>query len=180
MNLAETTLSKLQSEDILVDVFTDHYDESLYGFIRNFNDKYLLLENYDDNGFYDGIIVFKREDITRIKWDNNGIQSHAQLITRHKQIEDFANIKIDNLENIIKSISNSYNCLTIMIQDIESDWTIVGQLIDMDDDTIIVNEFGTMSTLDRGMLMISSADITRIGAGSIYEKNLLKTHIKNN
>jgi len=180
MNLAESTLTKLQSEDILVDVFTDHFDESLYGFIRNFNDKYLLLEIYDDNGFYDGIIVFKREDITRIKWDNNGIKSHAQLITRHKQIEDFANIKIDNLEIIIKSISDYYDCLTIMIQDIESDWTIVGQVIDMDDDTIIVNEFGTMSTLDRGMLMISSADVTRIGAGSIYEKNLLKTHIKNN
>lgn len=81
MNLAETTLTKLQSEDILVDVFTDHYDETLYGFIRNFNDNYLLLENYDDNGFYDGIIVFKREHISRIKWDNNGIQSHAQLIT---------------------------------------------------------------------------------------------------
>jgi len=180
MKLAESTLTKLLIEDILVDVYTDHYDESLYGFVRNFNDKYLLLENYDDNGFYDGIIVFRREDITRIKWNNNSIKRQDQLITRHKQIEDFANIKIDSLENILKSIGDSYDCLTIMIQDIESDWAIVGQVIEMDDDTIIVYEFGTMSTLDRGILMISSADVTRIGAGSIYEKNLLQTHIKNN
>jgi hypothetical protein len=36
-----------------------------------------------------------------------------------------------------------------------------------------------MSTLDRGMLMISINDVTRVEAGGIYENNLLKIHRKN-
>lgn len=176
MSLAASTLRRLKSENILVDVCTDLYDESLYWFIRDFNDKYLLLESYDENGFYDGIIVLRREDITRVKCDNNGIKSHAQLITRHMQIEDFANIKIDSLQVVIKTIADTYDCLTFMVQDIESDWSIVGHVHDMDDVTIVINEYGTMSTLDRGMLMISLAGITRVSAGSIYERNLVSTH----
>jgi hypothetical protein len=42
----------------------------------------------------------------------------------------------------------------------------------MDDETLILDSFGTRSTLDRKHLMISMSDITRVDAGGIYEKNL--------
>lgn len=180
MKLADTTLLTLQTKDIFVDVFTDRFDESLYGFIRDFNDKYLLLEQYNDDGFYNGIVIYRREDITRIKWDNNAIKSAFRLITRHKQTEDFANIKIDSLESIVKSVGDTYNYINLMLQDIESDWSIIGQVLEMDANTIVIKEYGTMATLDRGMLMISTVDVTRIAAGGIYENNLMKIHKQTN
>jgi hypothetical protein len=68
--------------------------------------------------------------------------------------------------------------VTLHIQDINSDWAIIGQVQEIDTDTIVIKEFGTMSSLDRGMLMLSIADITRVDADGIYENNLLKIHKK--
>lgn len=180
MNTADKTLETLQTKGIFVDIFTDHYDESFFGFVRVFNDRFLLLEHYNNDGFYNGIIVFRRQDITRIRCDNNEIKSASKIITRREQIKELADIRIDSIESIIKSVDKAFGYVSLQIQDINSDWTIIGQVQEMDTDTIVIKEFGTMSTLDRGMLMLSIADITRVDAGGLYENNLMKIHGKNN
>jgi hypothetical protein len=180
MKIANKTLESLQTKEIYVDIFTDHYDESFFGFVRVFNDDFLLLENYNEDGFYNGILIFKRQDITRIRWDNNEIRSASKTMTRQQHINELTSISIDSIESIIKSVDNTFGYVSLQIQDINSDWTIIGQVQEMDTDTIIIKEFGTMSTLDRGMLMLSIGDITRVDAGGIYESNLMKIHGKNN
>jgi hypothetical protein len=180
MNIADKTLKTLQTKDTFVDIFTDYYDESLFGFIIKFNDNFLLLEHYSEEGFYNGIVIFRRQDITRIRWDNNEIRSAFNIIIRQEQIKELVEINIDSIESIIKSVSKAFECVSFQIQNINTDWTIIGQVEEMDDDTIVIKEFGTMSSLDRSMLMISIADITRVDAGGIYENNLMKIHKKNN
>lgn len=177
MKTADNTLKTLQTKSIFVDIKTDHFDESFYGFVRDFNDTFLLLEHYNDDSLYNGIIVFKREDITRIKWDNNGINSAFKLITRQENIEEqLSKINIESIESIIKSVDKTYKHVNLHIQNINSDWSIIGQIQEIDAETIIIKEFGTRSTLDRGMLMLSIADITRVDAAGIYENNLLKIY----
>jgi len=180
MKIANKTLESLQTKEIYVDIFTDHYDESFFGFVRVFNDNFLLLEHYNEDGYYNGILIFKRQDITRIRWNNNEIRSAYKIITRQEQINELTNISIDSIESIIKSVDNAFGYVSLQIQDINSDWTIIGQVQEMDTDTIVIKEFGTMSTLDRGMLMLSIGDITRVDAGGLYENNLMKIHGKNN
>jgi hypothetical protein len=179
MSIADKTLKTLQTYGIFVDIFTDHFDDSLFGFIRDFNDSFLLLEHYNEDGFYNGVVIFKRQDITRIRWDNNEIKSAFDIITRQEQIEELADISIDSIESIIKSVDKAFNHVNLRIQEINANWSIIGQIQEMDTDTIVIKEFGTMSTLDRGMLMISINDVTRVEAGGIYENNLLKIHRKN-
>ena len=179
MRTADNTLKTLQTKDIFVDIFTDHFNESLYGFVRKFNETFLLLEHYNEEGAYNGIVIFRRQDITRMRWGNNEITSAFNLITRKEHIEELKNINIDSIESIIKSVDKAFECVSLQIQDINSDWTIIGQIHEMDSETIVIKEFGTMSTLDRAMLMLSIGDITRIDAGGIYENNLLKTHNRN-
>jgi hypothetical protein len=180
MKIADKTLETIQTKGIYVDVFTDHFDESFFGFVLVFNDHFLLLEHYNNDGFYNGVIVFRRQDITRIRWDNNEIKSASKIITRREQIKELLDISIDSIDSIIKSIDKTFGYVSIRIQDINSDWTIIGQVQEMDTDTIVIKEFGTMSTLDRSMLMLSIGDITRVDAGGIYESNLMKIHRKIN
>ncbi len=180
MKIANKTLETLQTKDIYVDIFTDHYDESFFGFVRVFNDNFLLLEHYNEDGFYNGIVIFKRQDITRIRWDNNEIESASRIITRHEQIKELPSVCIDTIDSIIKSVDKAFGYVSLQIQDINSNWKIIGQVQEMDTETIVIKEFGTMSTLDRGMLMLSIDDITRVDAGGLYENNLMKIHGKNN
>ena len=180
MKIADKKLEALKTEEIYVDIYTDHYDESSFGFVRIFNDNFLLLEHYNEDGFYNGIIIFRRQDITRIRWDNNEVKSHLKTITRQEKIKELADINLDSIESILKSVDKTFGYVSLQIQDINSGLTIIGQIEEMDTETIIIKEFGTMSTIDRSMLMFSIADITRVGAGGLYEKNLMKIHEKNN
>ena len=180
MKIANKTLETLRTKDIYVDLFTDHYDESFFGFVRVFNDSFLLLEHYNEDGFYNGIIIFKRQDITRIRWDNNEIRSASRIITRNEQIKELSSISIDSIDSIIKSVDKAFGYISLKIQDINSDWIIIGQIQEIDTETIVIKEFGTPSSLDRGMLMLSIDDITRVDAGGLYENNLMKIHGKNN
>jgi len=180
MKTSENTIKTLQTKDVFVDIYTDHFDESFYGFVRNFNDDFLLLEHYNDDSFYNGIIVFRREDITRIKWDNNDINSAFKLVTRQENINELiSEINIESIESIIKSIDKTFKHVNLQIQNINSHWSIIGQIQEIDAETIIIKEFGTKSALDRGMLMLSTPDITRVDADGIYENNLLKIHNEN-
>ena len=96
------------------------------------------------------------------------------------QIKELAGISIDSIESIIKSVDKAFGYVSLKIQDINSDWIIIGQIQEIDGDTIVIKEFGTMVTLDRGVLMLSIVDITRVDAGGLYENNLMKIHGKNN
>ena len=180
MEIADKTLETLQTKEIYVDIFTDHYDASFFGFIRIYNDNYVLLEHYNLDGFYNGIIVFRRQDITRIRWDNNEIKSASLITTRQEKIKDLEFISIESIESIIKSVDKTFGYVCLQIQNINSEWSIIGQLQEMDSETIVIKEFGTMSTLDRAMLMFSIDDITRVDAGGLYENNLMKVHKNNN
>ena len=180
MKIADKTLKLLQTKEIFVDIYTDHFNESLYGFVKVFNNNFLLLEHYNEDGFYNGIVIFRREDITRIRWDNNDINSTFKLVNRHKKTIKYNDIAIDSIVNIIKSVDKVFKHVNLRIQNIETDWSIIGQIQDIDDETIIIKEFGTLKSLDRGTLMFSVSDITRIEADGIYENNLLKIHKNNN
>lgn len=180
MNITTKYLKKLQTEKSFVDIFTDLFNESLYGFIRQFNDEFLLLEHYNDDGLFNGIIVFKREDITRIKWANNDINSVHKIINKHDQDKNIESIKIDSLEAILNSVNKVFKHVNINIQNIDSGMCIIGEIEEMDNESIVIKEFGTRSSLDRGKIMFSIEDITRIDAGGIYENGLLKAHKKKN
>jgi hypothetical protein len=180
MKIADKTLQFLETKEIFVDIFTDHFNESLYGFVKVFNNNFLLLEHYNEDGFYNGIVIFRREDITRIRWDNNDINSTFKFVNRHKETNKYNEIALDSIVNIIKSVDKAFKHVNIRIQNIETDWSIIGQIQAIDDETIIIKEFGTMKSLDRGTLMFSISDITRIEADGIYENNLLKIHKNNN
>ena len=85
-----------------------------------------------------------------------------------------------NLEQIQKdvsailkeSVSKDFNHITVYVQDIDSNICLIGQVEDLDDETLILDSFGTRATLDRRHIMIAMENITRIDAGGIYEKNL--------
>jgi hypothetical protein len=134
-----------------------------------------VLEHYTLDGIYNGIIIFRRVDITRIKWDNPNLNTIYKLIKRQKELKEIADINLESLESIIRSVEKGYKHVKLQIQNTNNNWFVIGQVIVMDSDTIIVKEFATNTSLDRGMLMLPISDITRIDAGGIYEENLLKT-----
>lgn len=178
MDIKTNYLDKLKSDQTLVDIYTDNYVESDLGFILDFNDDFLLLETFDDDCNYDGLSIFFRHNITRIRWGGNEISSNARLIDSTKRLTSKPSIDLTSIESIIRSSHKVYGHITIHIQDIDKDVCFIGQVHEMDDASIVIHEFGTKLSLDRKFILLSLDDITKIDVGGQYERKLEKLFLE--
>ena len=178
MDLKTKQLNRLKDNETLVDIFRDTYEESQNGFIIDFNEEFLLMEKFNTNAQHDGISVLKMENISRIRWGGNDNESSIKLIDQSKRFIDIGGINLESWNTILESISKKYNHVNVFIEDQDSDISIIGVIKNLDDDTLIINEFGTPGRLDRSFIMIALDDITKVEAAGIYENNLLKLYSK--
>lgn len=178
MELQQKYLEKLHIEKTLVDVYTDYFEESTYGYIVKFNDDFILLEQFTSIGEANGICIIRRENITRLRWEGNDISTTERFVLKEKRIQNLFDIKIDNIHEALKSVYEKFGYISLDIQNIDRGMCIIGQIEDMDNDSIVIYEFGTYVSLDRKKLLINISDISKIEAGGDYENNLKEIYTK--
>lgn len=178
MNTKTKYLDKLKSTKELVDVYTDRYDESLYAFIIDFNEDYMILESIDDDNNPDGVTILNRENITRIRWGGNEIESTQKLIDQSKRLNNIKKIDLTSIQSIIKSVQSIFGYVNVFIEDIDSSVCFIGEVEDMDDVNLVIHEYGTKISLDRKRILLNIEDITKVEGGGNYEEGIKKI-IKN-
>lgn len=178
MNTETKYLEKLKSAKDLVDVYTDRYDESLYGFIIDFNEDYMILESIDDDNNPDGVTIFNRQNITRIRWGGNEIQSTQKLIDQSKRLKDIKKVDLTSIQSIVKSVQSIFGYVNVFIEDIDSSVCFIGEIEDMDDENLVIHEYRTKISLDRKRILLNIDDITKVEGGGNYEEGIKKI-IKN-
>lgn len=179
MTLQQKYMEHLKNQKTFVDVYTDHFEESTYGFIIDYNDEFLLLEQFTSIGETDGIGIFKRENITRLRWEGNDIKTAERFAKKEERILGISDLKIENFYEALKTVYKKFGYVVLYIQNIDSGMTIIGQIEEMDNETIVVHEFGTYTSLDRKKIMINIDEITKIECGGKYENNLKEIYTKN-
>ena len=91
-----------------------------------------------------------------------------------KQEEPKSSINLENINSLVVDLAKEFSVLTIYTQHLAKDICFVGQVEEIDDNTLLFHEFGTTSTLDRKYLLISVEEITKIEVNGHYEKNITK------
>ena len=178
MNTETKYLDSLKTSKELVDIYTDRYDDSYYGFVVQYNDDYLVLESIDDDNNPDGLIVFHRENITRIRWGGNEIESTRKLINQSQRLKEITTIDLSSIQSILNSVQEIFGYVNISIEDIDSDVCFIGEIESMDDNSIVLHEYGTKISLDRKRILLKVEDITKVEGGGNYEERI-KRIIKN-
>jgi hypothetical protein len=174
MNLQKNCIEKLKNEQTLVEIYTDIYDKSDCGFINECNEDFLLLEKFDNDGNYEGFSIFMKQNISKIRWGGNELISVLTLIDNSKNVNDFRKIDLTSIQSIIRTVNDIFGHITIHIQNIDKSQCFIGQISEMDDDFIVMHEFGTYTSLDRKYVLLSIHDITLVEAEGKYEKSLKK------
>ena len=174
MDLQNKYIEKLKNEQIFLDIYTDRYEESDFGFVIDYNDEFVVIEKFDSDGNYDGISILIRDNISRIRWGGNEITNTSKLIEIQKRQKDKIAINLTSIETILHSINKLFGSITVHIQDLDNGVCFIGQIEEMDQDSIVIHEFGSKASMDRKFILLSLNDITRIDAGGQYENNLSK------
>ena len=172
MNLKENYLNTFIKEKTIIDLYCDCYDESHIGNILSFNDEFLVLNKYEEDGRNDGISIFFKEDISRIRWNGNSLNTIQSFINETKLKNIDYSINLASIKTILEDMQNIFTYVTVHIHDLDTNICLIGEIVEIDNETLVLNEYGTFTSLDRKNIMLSLDDITLVDGGGIYEEQL--------
>ena len=179
MKVFHEYIDKLIKTQEFVDVYTDEYDESHYGYIVKVSDELLILESFTGkDGQNEGIMVFRLKDISRINWEGNEIQEVKKLVKQDSRDSSISNIDITTINTALESINKKYGYVEINIQDLDGDVCFIGEIESLDADILVLNEYGSRQSLDRTKILLKIKDITRVDAGRAYSETIKSIYVK--
>lgn len=172
MSLEDKCYQQIKEQKEFVCVYTDNYSEEYYGYVVDYNLDFLVFVQFNEDGIYDGVCILFRENISRVRWGGNEIDSMAKLAGEFKPEYYDRTVDISSVDSIINSVNELYGHLTVHIQDIDSSVCYIGQVEEVDGESLLLHEYGTRMSLDRKKMLLHIADITLIEADGIYERSL--------
>ncbi len=175
MSIEKKYMLQLKNQKTFVDLLVN--SESNFGFIIDFNEEFLVFENFDINGLFDGITVFFiGENSVMIRWGGNEITSIERSIDHTRKLQKIPKINLESVETIIKTVYEGFKYVTVCKDDMD-ETMYIGQVRELDEDTLILNEFGSKIALDRKFALIPLNTIARIQAGGQYDTSIFKLYI---
>ncbi|MFH0131937.1 hypothetical protein ACGLHS_17145 [Variovorax sp. VaC1] len=173
MSVHTEILRKLQATQALVDLYREHLDqESLTGVVSGFNETFVYLSLFGDDGLPNGISVVHRLNITRIRWGGNERVSIQELIDAKGSKAMAPVLDLESTRSVLESVQQAFGYVNVMTEGSRSSVTFIGELAEIDDQSLVLNEFGTMQTRQGGHLWLPMDEITRVDADASYERDI--------
>lgn len=173
MRLSTKTFAMLRQEGCLLDLYRDHLqNESLTGIITDFTDDFIYLSLFDDSGAANGISVVWRRDVTRIRWGGNERDSIATLVKACGAQPVAPKLQLDSLETVLRSVRAAFGYVNVMTERMDNSITFIGEIQELDAETLVLQTYGTFSSRGRSHLMLDIDEITRVDADARYERSV--------
>ncbi|MBX7223709.1 MAG: hypothetical protein K1Y36_27590 [Blastocatellia bacterium] len=177
MNLLDTYLEKALASGFFVDVYRDYHDDgAIFCLIKAVTEDCVLTQRFDEQGEYDGLMIFPTESITRFRWGGNDRQAQQRLAEKNARIPELPAIDLTSTAASLRSLNTIFGYVTVNAAQMARHELYIGEVVAVDDEYVVLNEYGTRHTLDRSMLVLKLEEITSLQADSKYERELLYLH----
>lgn len=173
MSLLDKKIAELKLSKEIAGIYRDELsDESLTGIVVDFNKEFLVLNLLTDEGEDDGISVFYRHSITRIRTGGNARDSVKALSVFRSTKIKAPKLELTSIKGILTSIQSVYGYVNVHTEFLDEDYCFIGKLIEQDHEWVSLLAFGTKSNRDTNSLLLSKEEITRVDAGAKYEESI--------
>lgn len=173
MALIDRKLTELKLSRELVDVYRDRItDESLTGVVVDFNYEFLYMSLLTDDGEDNGISVFYRRDISRIRTGGNVRSSVGELGQFRATELKLPSIDISSIDTIVSSVQSQYGYVNLHTEEMNDEVCFIGEIIERDEKWLSLLGYGTMIARDKNTLLLQKDDISRVDAGAKYEESI--------
>lgn len=177
MNLLQKYLNEARESGRFVDVYRDNHDDSArFCRIDKVTEYCVLATRINDHGEYDGISVFCVDHITRLRWGGTDREAQSKLAARTGPLPAAPNIDLTTLPDIVQSVHHHFGYVNVAIEEIDRGICFIGEVMAVDDDHLVLHEYGPMEALDRSMLVLNTKEITKVEADGKYERDILYLH----
>ncbi|MEG0663785.1 MAG: hypothetical protein RR483_01650 [Clostridia bacterium] len=166
-------LEQLINTDTIVELYTNDDETTMFaaGFIKGLSEENILIYEINQDGEYDGYIVFKLENIYRISYDTlYTIELYEKIKQNgvfHKDVEIISSNQFVNIVNFSKK-ENKIMSITLFNSEYDD---VIGIMNNMDDYCVEINMIDIKGNKD-GQSIVCFKDISRIVCDSEDEQLL--------
>jgi len=176
MSLLDEQLKMAQETGVLIDIYRDYHEDSRLGRINAVSEYCVYATCFTDDGEYDGISICRKDHVTRIRWGGTDRESQKRLIERNGPAPAAPALNLATLRDIIESVQKEFHYVTVALETLRPDNIYIGEVVSVDDDYLLLNEYGSKDALDRSMLVLDLDEVTLVEADGKYERTILFLH----
>lgn len=178
MNLFDKLVKDAIEDTTFIDIDRAGFEsETIFGLIFQESEAFLCLKRFNEHGEYDGVVVIRKDDVSFIGIGGNRRSATEELVVEGKELDLELIINLTSIRTVIESISSKFGYVALYEEEYSEDFYI-GEVLEIDDEFLLLHEYGTRKALDRSKILLRLDSITRIDADGKYEKSIIRTFSK--
>ncbi len=169
-----TRLRKHHAKKDVIELQTYFDTEStVLGFVHQVNDEFVSIIEVDEDGSYDGVIVFRWDTIFFIRSCNSELELITRLSLERGEVNSIKKLNITSFQNAIADINKTVGYVVLYLERLEKKYCYVAEVLEMGE-FILLSEYTLLDEPMRSEILVRMSDVTRVGYGGKYEEDLLK------
>lgn len=177
MSLFTDYLQRFMRERTVVDVYRERLcKHGLMGRVVGLSERVLLLDRIDDRCEPDGLTAIRPSDITRVRAQDRELLAVEQLVCARNDALNLDEIALLELSSAMTILHRRYGAVTVHVEALDSTLAFSGEPIELDDDVLVLRQWGTKRTLDKYILLLRLDEITRVDSDTRYLRCLSAAH----
>ena len=156
----------------LVELYRDRLTrDALVGRILQQSAYIIVAEKIDEVHGPDGLVAVRVRDVTRLKRGGRQLEGARTDYVIAPALESVALLE---LSSAMTMLHKRYGYASVYVEALDDSVCFIGEPRELDDNFVIMRQFGTFKALDRSEILIRMAEITRVAAGGKYESELMR------
>jgi len=145
---------------------------SICGYVLDIGSAFFLLALVSDRIWFDGFECFRIEDVGDVHHDPYSNFAETALRLRKQEIPEAPRIKLGNITELLQSANVAFPLVTIHREEQDPDVCHIGHAIEINRDTVSLQEINADATWDESPTEYQLNEITRVNFGGDYEDAL--------
>lgn len=169
MSILDDTLACLKdSGEIAIFMREKVTDEASWGVLLGYNEDFLLLNLVDMNGKNDGVMIFDRHQVTRVRWQTSEISSVHKLMVKNKTRLCEPDVDLTDIRSILSTVYAQFGYVSFYIDYLDANALILGKIKKIDADYVVIDEFHNKEAKELSKVLCALSDITAIMVADSY------------
>ncbi|XYH97306.1 hypothetical protein ACMHYB_57710 [Sorangium sp. So ce1128] len=171
-------LRRFMEARLVVDVYRERLCKNgIIGRIIGVSEHVLLVSLIDDRYEHDGVAAVRPGDVTRVRTQDRELLMIGKLLDHCEFNPPFDEICLLELSSAMTIFHRRYGATALYVEALDPDLVFCGEPEDLDDDTLVLRQWGTARTIDKYETLLRLNEITRVDGGTNYMQRLSKAHL---
>ncbi|MGK4009207.1 hypothetical protein WMF31_41795 [Sorangium sp. So ce1036] len=177
MSLLMTQLQQFVETRSVVDLYRERLSkEGLMGVIIGVSEYVILLRRIDEQYECDGVTAVRPGDVTRVRAHDRELLMVGEMLVYDEVCPPLDDVCLVELSAAMTVLGRRYGAVTLYVEALDPALALSGEPDEIDDNFLVLRQWGTARTLDKYKTLLRLNEITRVDSGTKYLQCLARAY----